>query len=94
MIAFESQKEAVSRLQRFAEMNKHSLVIEGFKGRWDVDTKKLLYARLDIPKSAQEDYYLVLSYLSVLETGNQEDIDKWEKNGFVWKNIKDIDSPR
>lgn len=64
---------------------------ENFKGRMDIDIKKLLYARLDIPKSAQEDYYLVLSYLSVLETGNQEDIDKWEKNGFVWKNIKDID---
>ena len=32
MISFESQKEAVKRLQGFADANKHSLVIEGFKG--------------------------------------------------------------
>ena len=65
--------------------------IEGFKGRWDVDIKKLLYARLDNPKSLQDKPCLTLSYLSILETGNSEDIEAWKQEGFTWQDIKTVD---
>ena len=36
--------------------------IEGFKGRWDVDTKKILYAKLDNSDLPGEKPCLTLSY--------------------------------
>lgn len=65
--------------------------IEGFKGRWDVDIKKLLYARLDKPNLPEDKPCLTLSYLSILETGNSEDIEAWKQEGFTWQDIKTVD---
>ena len=65
--------------------------IEGFKGRWDVDTKKLLYARLDKPNIPGEKPCLTLSYLSILETGNLADIEAWKQDGFTWQDIGKVD---
>lgn len=65
--------------------------IEGFKGRWDVDTKKLLYARLDKPNLSGDKPCLTLSYLSVLETGNSADIEAWKQEGFIWQDIGKVD---
>ena len=65
--------------------------IEGLKGRWDVDIKKLLYARLDKPNLPEDKPCLTLSYLSILETGNSEDIEAWKQEGFTWQDIKTVD---
>ena len=65
--------------------------IEGFKGKGDVDTKKLLYARLDNSDLPGEKPCLTLSYLSVLETGNSADIERWENAGFIWQDIGKVD---
>ena len=65
--------------------------IEGFKGRWDVDIKKLLYTRLDKPNLPEDKPCLTLSYLSILETGNSEDIEAWKQEGFTWQDIKTVD---
>ena len=65
--------------------------IEGFKGRWDVDIKKLLYARLDNPNLPEDKLCLTLSYLSILETGNSADIEAWKQEGFTWQDIGQVD---
>ena len=65
--------------------------IERFKGKWDVDTKKLLYARLDNSDLPGEKPCLTLSYLSVLETGNSADIERWKNAGFIWQDIGKVD---
>ncbi len=64
---------------------------ENFDGRMDVDIKKLLYTRLDMPNVTQDKPCLTLSYLSILETGNSADIESWEKEGFTWQDIKTVD---
>ena len=65
--------------------------IERFKGKWDVDIKKLLYARLDNSDLPGEKPCLTLSYLSVLETGNSADIERWKNAGFIWQDIGKVD---
>ncbi len=65
--------------------------IEGFKGRWDVDIKKLLYTRLDNPNLPEDKPCLTLSYLSILETGNLADIEAWQQEEFTWQDIKTVD---
>ncbi len=65
--------------------------IESFAGRWDVDIKRLLYAKLDEPKSTEKKPCLTLSYLSILETGNSADIESWKEAGFIWQDIKKVD---
>ena len=64
---------------------------ENFDGRMDVDIKKLLYARLDMPNVTKGKPCLTLSYLSILETGNSADIEKWKEDGFIWQNIEKLD---
>ena len=64
---------------------------ENFDGRMDVDIKKLLYTRLDMPNVTKDKACLTLSYLSILETGNSADIEAWEKEGFTWQDIKTVD---
>ena len=63
---------------------------ENFDGRMDVDIKKLLYARLDMPNVTKGKPCLTLSYLSILETGNSADIEKWKEDGFIWQNIEKL----
>ena len=65
--------------------------IEGFKGRWDVDIKKLLYTRLDNPNLPEDKPCLTLSYLSILETGNLADIEAWQQEEFTWQDIRKVD---
>lgn len=64
---------------------------ENFDGRMEVDIKKLLYARLDMPNVTTGKPCLTLSYLSILETGNSADIEKWKEDGFIWQNIEKLD---
>ena len=64
---------------------------ENFDGRMEVDIKKLLYARLDMPNVTKGKPCLTLSYLSILETGNSADIEKWKEDGFIWQNIEKLD---
>lgn len=64
---------------------------EESEGRWDVDIKKLLYARLDRPNSPEEKPCLTLSYFSILETGNSADVEKWKDKGFIWQDIGKVD---
>ena len=64
---------------------------ENFDGRMDVDIKKLLYTRLDMPNVTKDKPCLTLSYLSILETGNSADIEAWKKEGFTWQDIKTVD---
>ncbi len=64
---------------------------ENFDGRMDVDIKKLLYTRLDMPNVTKDKPCLTLSYLSILETGNTVDIKKWEDYGFIWQDIGKVD---
>ena len=49
---------------------------ENFEGRWNIDIKKLLYARLDKSDLPGEKPCLTLSYLSELETGNSTEKKK------------------
>ena len=65
--------------------------IEGLKGSINVDIKKLLYTRLDTPNLPEGKPCLTLSYLSILETGNSADIEKWKDKGFIWQDIGKID---
>ena len=62
---------------------------ENFDGRMDVDIKKLLYTRLDMPNVTKDKPCLTLSYF--LETGNSADIEAWKKEGFTWQDIKTVD---
>ena len=64
---------------------------ENFEGRWNIDIKKLLYARLDKSDLPGEKPCLTLSYLSVLETGNSTEIEKWKNAGFIWQDIGKVD---
>lgn len=64
---------------------------EDFEGRMDVDIKKFLYARLDTSDLPGEKPCLTLSYLSILETGNSADIERWKDAGFIWQDIRKVD---
>ena len=64
---------------------------EESENRWDVDIKKLLYARLDKPNSPEEKPCLTLSYFSILETENAADIERWKNAGFIWQDIGKVD---
>ena len=64
---------------------------ENFEGRMDVDIKKLLYARLDSIDSSERKPCLTLSFLSILETGNSADIERWKDAGFIWQDIGMVD---
>lgn len=63
--------------------------IEDYEGKLDVDTKRLLYMKRKNPAS-QEEPWITLSYMSVLETGNSADIEKWEKGGCKWYDVGSI----
>lgn len=64
---------------------------ENFDGRMDVDIKKLLYTRLDMPNVTEDKPCLTLSYLSILETGNLADIEAWQQEEFTWQDIRKVD---
>ena len=63
--------------------------IEDYEGKLDVDTKRLLYMKKENPVP-QEEPCITLSYMSVLETGNSADIEKWEKGGCKWYDVGNI----
>ena len=63
--------------------------IEDFGEKMDVDTKKLLYMKREYPASRKKPC-ITLSYMSILETGNPVDIEKWKKYGFKWYDIGSI----
>lgn len=93
----EKQLETISTLleSRNVNMNLKKEIrktTQDFKGRMDIDTKKLLYADIKNSKSNGQKPSINLSYISVFEDGNKSDLEQWEEEGFEWHDLANLDS--